>query len=522
MKAFIPIFRCEIQGAAETQTVPFEQDSKVEVDILEIGEDVSGYKVKASPRIVDRWLDVVVRVAGSAPVFLVIVGGLLTWALLGIPFGNNDIWVAAISDVQAILCYVFDSFLMRQLLREYSELTAAFVEIKSRNSSHQRMLAQVKARLGPEKTRRVAALCEEEPLRPLDQGQKAQSPFAKVIIVVAQMFGHLTTVVLYWVCIFIWLGFGHHCGWSTRWQLYINDATSALMILVFAFLACLRECYADYTNTCIDAIFRLDCSLEKTLRHLTQDDLANATEVIVPPKESFLQVLVFYYADVVGTLAGIVILVIVVITWAALGPVFAYNNTWWLLIGTYAGLVGLFDSFVLRNVQAKVHGYIGGQAHSVEEGDTAIFSEVSVPTPAVETVGEQSLSRRISRRMDKISSHLMMVVAGFLVTIGCLTASSAMHWTLTGQLISNVPPSVIETFFMLILITGQNDAEAEARVDLTNIYNRRQRLLSFVKYTQSVYGEEMNVDAVTEVADVVEVVEAEAGETEAVENVVVE
>lgn len=168
MKAFIPIFRCEIQGAAETQTVPFEQDSKVEVDILEIGEDVSGYKVKASPRIVDRWLDVVVRVAGSAPVFLVIVGGLLTWALLGILFGNNDIWVAAISDVQAILCYVFDSFLMRQLLREYSELTAAFVEIKSRNSSHQRMLAQVKARLGPEKTRRVAALCEEEPLRPLD------------------------------------------------------------------------------------------------------------------------------------------------------------------------------------------------------------------------------------------------------------------------------------------------------------------------------------------------------------------
>jgi low-affinity ferrous iron transport protein len=47
-----------------------------------------------------------------------------------------------------------------------------------------------------------------------------------------------------------------------------------------------------------------------------------------------------------------------------------------------------------------------------------------------------------------------MVVAGFLVTISCLVASSAMHWSLTGQLISNVPPSIIETFFMLILITG--------------------------------------------------------------------
>lgn len=492
MKAFIPIFRCEIQGAAETQTVSFEHDPKAGVDIHEIGESVSGYKVKASPRIVDRWLDIVVRVAGSAPVFLVIVSGLLTWALMGIRFGNDDIWIAAISDVQAILCYVFDSFLMRQLLREYSELTAAVVEIKSRCSSHHRMLSKVKARLGPEQTRRVAALCQNEPLQPLEHGNQAQSPFAKCIIFTAQMFGHLVTVVLYWVCVLVWLGFGHYCHWSTRWQLYMNDSTSALMILVFAFLACLRECYADYTNTCIDAIFRLDCSLEKTLRHLTQDDLPNVTEVIVPPKESFLQVLIFYYADVIGTLAGIVILVVVVITWAALGPVFAYNNTWWLLIGTYAGLVGLFDSFVLRNVQAKVHGYIGNQAHSVEEGDTAIFSEICVPVPAAERVEEQSLSRRISRRMDAISSHLLMVVAGFLVTIGCLTASSAMHWTLTGQLISNVPPSVMETFFMLILITGQNDAEAEARVDLTDIYNRRQRLLWFVKHAQSVLNEDVN------------------------------
>ena len=35
---------------------------------------------------------------------------------------------------------------------------------------------------------------------------------------------------------------------------------------------------------------------------------------------------------------------------------------------------------------------------------------------------------------------------------------------------------------MLILITGQNDAEASARIDLTNIYYRRQRLLSFVQH----------------------------------------
>jgi low-affinity ferrous iron transport protein len=103
--------------------------------------------------------------------------------------------------------------------------------------------------------------------------------------------------------------------------------------------------------------------------------------------------------------------------------------------------------------------------------------------------------------MDAISSHLIMVVAGFLLTIGCVIASSALHWSLTGQLISNVPPSIIETFFMLILITGQNDAEASARVDLTNIYYRRKRLLAFMNHACSycLKQEEVEVDPASDV-----------------------
>lgn len=495
---FRPIFRCEIEGAAETQSVALGQNSKVESDFQKMEKNASGYRVKASVRVLDRWLDVVVRAAGSAPVFLVIVAGLLTWALMGIRFGNSDVWIAAISDVQAILCYVFDSLLMRQLLREYAQQSAAMVEIKSRCSSHHRMLAQVKAKLGHENTQRVAALCSAEPLRPLDHGHRTQTLFAKCIIAVAQTFGHFVTVCLYWAGISVWLAFGHSCGWSNRWQLYINDATSALMILVFAFLACLRECYADYTTSCIDAIFRLDSSLEKGLRRLSQDKLPNALEVIVPPKESYLQIVVFYYADAVGTLVGIIVLVSVVITWAAVGPVFQYNNTWWLLIGTYAGLVGLFDSFVLRNVQGKVHKYFSNQAQLVEERDAPLFTALSMPIPSSGSMEAPTLSRRVSRRVEAISSHLLMVVLGFLVTIGCLTASSTMHWSLTGQLISNVPPSIIETFFMLILITGQNDAEAKDRIDLTDIYYRRQRLLSFMKHYQDYFDREEKTQAEAE------------------------
>ncbi|KAF3392846.1 Low-affinity iron/zinc ion transport protein fet4 [Penicillium rolfsii] len=482
MKSFKPVFLCEMKGAAETQHVANVRNAKNDVNTVVVAENVSGYRVKGSSRLVDRWLDKFVRFAGSAPVFLIIVSGLLTWALMGIRFGNSDVWVAAISDVQAILCYVFDSLLMRQLLREYTEQREAMVEIMSRCNSHHRMLLKVKNKLGSEGIRQVAEKCQDEPLEPLDHGARTQSLFARCIIFSAKRFGHIITVGMYWVCIFIWLGFGPKCNWSNRWQLYINDATSALMVLVFAFLACLRECYADYTNICLDAIFRLDSTLEVELRLLSEDDVPNSVEVDVPPKENYLMKVIYYYADIVGTLVGMLVLVAVVITWAALGPVFQFNNTWWLLIGTYAGLVGLFDSFVLRNVQNKVHQNTKCQVRNVEAFDVTLFAGLSVPIPAVKDSKAPSLSRRVSRKMDAVSSHYLMVVAGFLLTIGCLVASSAMRWSLTGQLISNVPPSIIETFFMLILITGQNDAEADARVDLTNIYYRRQRLLSFMKH----------------------------------------
>ncbi|KAJ6143084.1 hypothetical protein N7471_002537 [Penicillium samsonianum] len=495
MRFYRPIFLCEVEGAAETQVVIQLTQGKHEDNSVMTVNDVSGYKPKASPRLVDRWLDIVVRVAGSAPVFLLIIGGLLVWALMGIHFGNSDVWIAIISDVQAILCYVFDSFLMRQLLREYSEQRTVMAEIYSRSNSNHRMLAELNRRLGPEATRGIAEMCKDEPLHPLDPPVETQTLFARCMIFSAKWFGHLITVGIYWVCIIIWLGFGHSCGWSNRWQLYINDATSALMILVFAFLASLRECYADYTKTCVDAIFKLDATLELELRRLNHDELPNPTEVILPRKESYLQVVVYYYADVIGTLVGIIILLLVIFTWAGVGPVFNFNNTWWLLIGTYAGLVGLFDSFVLRNIQGKVHKSISSQISRVEQGDKAIFAALFMPVPSANDLKRPSLSRRVSRYIDKISSHLLMVLAGFLLTIGCIIASSAMHWSLTGQLISNVPPSIIETFFMLILITGQNDAEAKSRIDLTSAYYRRQRLLSFVKHARGLCTPEQLCEA---------------------------
>ncbi|KAF7593319.1 low-affinity Fe(2+) transport protein [Aspergillus hancockii] len=483
MKQFKPIFRCEVTGTAETQHPTHDQGTKDNKNgIRTTTDEVTGYKVKASPRLLDRWLDTIVRIAGSAPIFLLIIGGLLVWAFMGIRFGGSTKWTAVISDAQAILCYVFDSFLMRQLLREYAEQQEAMAEMHSRRNSHERMLGKLKERLGPEGARRASLiLSHDRPLDALDQGQRTQGWFARVIIFSAWVFGHIVTVGMYWGCIFIWLGFGHYCGWTDQWQLYINSATSALMVLVFAFLACLRECYADYVNNCLDAIFRLDATIERELRRITDDQLPNEPEIVQPPCEHPLQVAVFYYADIIGTLAGIIILLVVIVAWAAVGPVFHFNDNWWLLIGTYAGLVGLFDSFVLRNIQGKVKEYTLRQVQRLEKSDMSLFAGTQVSIPVKRDLNTSSITHRVSISMGNICSHLLMVVAGLLLTIGCVIGSSVMRWNTTGQLISNIPPSIIETFFMLILITGQNDADASARVDMTNIYHRRQKLLWFVR-----------------------------------------
>ena len=56
-----------------------------------------------------------------------------------------------------------------------------------------------------------------------------------------------------------------------------------------------------------------------------------------------------------------------------------------------------------------------------------------------------------------------------------------MHWSLTGHLLSNVPPSIVESWLMLTLITVHNLVEDEKRVELQALHSRRVALLAYVK-----------------------------------------
>ncbi|KAF7588926.1 low-affinity Fe(2+) transport protein [Aspergillus hancockii] len=235
----------EIQGTAPTQRLAGQGG----ID----KPNVTVYTPRMNIGTLDRWLDIVVRVSGSEPVFFLILAGLLTWALLGIEYGSTDSWQVLISDVQAIISYVFDSFLVRQQLNAYEEEMIVAAELQSRTLSHKRMLAKICQNMNEKDKQRNSDLADFVMEHRVTLGFSTQLPsetwFGRAITRLSHVFGHLGTVSLYWAGVFTWIGLGHLDGYSDQWQLYMNSASSALMVFIFAFLANIRERHAAYTRT---------------------------------------------------------------------------------------------------------------------------------------------------------------------------------------------------------------------------------------------------------------------------------
>ncbi|KAH6680173.1 Low affinity iron permease-domain-containing protein [Halenospora varia] len=470
--------REEIEGTAPTQVVPNVESDEKEKDVEDSVENVNTYTVLAKPRLLDRWLDKVVEVSGSESVYFTIIVALLVWAFLGIPFGRSNTWQVTISDAQAIVNMVFDAFLMRQQLNSHDSLVNVAACLRSRSTSNKRMLKQL---IGSGKYEKV------EPTRFQELQQTtfaselpAENWLGRLSTALSTFMGHIATVFGFWVCIFIWIGFGKYCDWSNTWQLYINSATSALMVFILGFLANIRERHTKYMTKCLESIWEVDSALELRLRTITGDTMENAPIVIPAAKRSRIQRGIDYYADLVGTLVGIAILIFVIIVWVAIGPALHFDANWWLLIGSYAGLIGLNDGFVLRNVCTVLGDFDNEQFTQVEYEDMDMLAVIGVEKLKEERVADNSFTCRISVRVGDICSHELTVVLGAITIIGLIIGASAMGWSVTGQLLCNVPPSIIESFFTMILITGHNIGDAKRRVDLYNIYLRRLKLVSYV------------------------------------------
>ena len=273
------------------------------------------------------------------------------------------------------------------------------------------------------------------------------------------------------------------------------------MVFILAFIANIRERHTKYMTRCLQQIWQVDAALEVNLRGVTGDTVPNPVVVIPAPKQSKIQRAIDYYADLVGTLVGIVILLAVFVLWVAIGPALHWDSNWWLLIGTYAGLVGLNDGFVLLNVGTVLGNFETAQLTEVEYEDMDMLAAIGVSHIPEERVADNSLTCRLSVSLGNILSHKLTVVLGDISIFGLIIGASAMRWSLTGQLLCNVPPSIVESFFTMVLITGHNIGDAKRRVDLHNVYLRRVKLIAYVNALAK--EETAKVDAEIEVQDVI-------------------
>ncbi|KAK9492652.1 Low affinity iron permease-domain-containing protein [Lipomyces doorenjongii] len=426
-------------------------------------------------RLLDLWLDKVVHVAGSGFVFVLVMAILLVWALLGIKYGQSEMWQVVISDFQAIFCYIFDSFLMRQQLIGHDSIMMVAARLRSRNISNSRMLRHFVEKKSDK-------LCQIERL-----DQTAEFPkvnwLGRLSNYAASVTGHIITILFYWICIFVWIGFGQYCGWSDQWQLYINSATSALMVFVFVFLENIREQHRTYSESCLALIHKTDSSLELRLRIVTGDTIENEPVVIPGPQVTKIQRAIYYYANIVGSLVGIGLMLVVIVIWVVIGPAMSFDSNWWLIIGTYTGLIGMTDGFILRNVFHHLGQHEDKAFDQIRTEDLAMFDVIGASPPAEEVIQDSGLSFRISAAVGHFCSREFVVVFGTTVMIGLVIGASVMKWSTAGQLLCNIPPSLIESFLMIILITSQNMADAKRRAVLFNIYQRRRHLLSYVNDT---------------------------------------
>ncbi|KAI9684482.1 MAG: low-affinity Fe(2+) transport protein [Trizodia sp. TS-e1964] len=468
----------EVECAAPTQIVSSVNKDEKDGGVTTAVSTGNAYTAIAKARRLDRWLDNVVAFSGSEAIFFLILASLLVWAFLGIPFGGETDWQVGISDTQAILNLLFDSFLMRQQLNAYHQILIVSCCLRSRSASHKRMLRAFNQGIINKDINHVQPLGPER--AEFADKLPSETLLGRVSTSVSNFLGHIVTVTGFWVCIFIWIGFGQYCGWSSTWLFYINSATSALMVFILAFLANIRERHSDYTAKCLQLVYTADSALELRLRSITGDIIPNQSVVIPPPQVNRIQRWINFYADLVGTLLGILILFIVLVIWIAIGPALSFNSNWWLLIGTYAGLIGMNDGFVLRNIYHKIAGYEEAEFDQQTFDDMDMLAMIGITQLAEEKVADNSLSCRISIKMGKLLSHEWTVVMGVFTIIGLIIGSSALGWSITGQLLSNVPPSIIESFFTMILITGHNIGDAKRRVDLHNIYLRRLKLISYL------------------------------------------
>ncbi|KIH89052.1 putative iron/zinc ion transporter (putative) [Sporothrix brasiliensis 5110] len=429
---------------------------------------------KRAPKKKSGAFDFVVKAAGSRWTFLVTLLLLGLWAALGAVYGPNDTWQVIFQDISSIQCYISATLLMRQQQNSTRSLLDTICSMLSRSQGNERLIRKL----------------SEKQLTALKRSQRAmrtdltnaldakEGMFDRIANAVSRFLGSLSALVIYWVGIIVWIFFGIPLMFSDTWQLYVNTATALELTFTTMFLQNVRRQHEEYLERCLASIDILDRGLEMDLRRMTGDMQPNPVVESQPPHLNRTETAIDFWAFVVGGSVGVFLSVSVFVAWISVGDFMEFDDNWWLIIGTYTGLMGFIDGFVLRNVHHRETGMADRHFAMLTQQDYRLYSLLDIPFPDEDQqTRDTKAGRRVAARISHWIGHVCEVpaasTASVIAVVALLIVASAMQWTETGQLLCNTPTMIVEGFLLLMLIEGHNSAEGKRRAQYTDILDRR-------------------------------------------------
>lgn len=460
----------------------------------------------------DRLLDRVVLFAGSQIVFFLMWVIIIIWIVIGIVYNAPENWQVVMQDGQSLQSYIWDTLLMRQQLISAHDHVNVCAILRSRLRTFKRLCksynpTHTKEEEGDDTVESRTYCVESVPADikgclPVEGWYDRLSSFAGKII------GSLSFMIIFWTGIFVWIGCGAlpldagneppYSGrlsgsnpelkkFSDRWQLYINTATAVVLLVCTMFLQNIRARHEKFITKGLAAVFDIDQEIEQYLRTETGDvTTPNDVVTIHTKKRSIGEKGIDWYADIIGTGIGIFIAAAAIGTWLGIGNLMDWNSDWWLIIGTYTGLIGFLDGFVLRQVYFRIVSHEQENYDTVAQEDLELFQSLGIHCPDELIVDHESnvkktIPFKISLFINNVCSSQWSVLASIIIIVALIAIASGLHWSTTGQLIANTPTMIIEAFFMIVLIQAHTWADQRRRIDVSSLFARRCILRSHVK-----------------------------------------
>jgi low-affinity ferrous iron transport protein len=214
------------------------------------------------------------------------------------------------------------------------------------------------------------------------------------------------------------------------------------------------------------------------LRRMRGDMQPNPVAASQPLRLNRTETAIGFWAFVVGGSVRVFLSVAVGVAWLSFGDVMQFDDNWWLIIGTYTGLMGFIDGFALRKVHHRETVMADRHFAMLAEQDYRLFSILDIPVPEEDQQRRDKKARgRLKSRISRWIGHICEVpaatTASVVAVFALLVAASAMQWTETGQLLCNMPTMILEGFLLLMLIEGHKSAEGKRRAQYTDILDRR-------------------------------------------------